>query len=106
VVKTRHFSSRYYRLNPDGSVTPVRDLTEAFNDDKRIIKQEDVGKYHVSTVFLVIDHSFDGGRPVLWETMIFGDGPLNDWTQRYSSHGAALAGHNIAIQMVRESLEE
>ncbi len=30
------------------------------------------GGIHVSTVFLGLDHDWEGGQPVLWETMIFG----------------------------------
>lgn len=39
--------------------------------DKRIVKQEQLGKYWISTVFLPIDHAWGGGPPVLWETMVF-----------------------------------
>lgn len=44
----------------------------------------------VSTVFLGINHNFfPGGRPVLWETMIFG-GPNDGYQERYSSHERAV----------------
>ena len=57
----------------------------------------------VSTVFLVLDHSFEaGGPPVLWETMIFGG--IHDQDQnRYTSYEAALEGH---AQMVELALEK
>lgn len=54
----------------------------------------------VSTVFLGIDHGFEGGEPILWETMIFGlpDGhKLSDYQRRWTSRGAALCGHDAAI---------
>jgi aminoglycoside phosphotransferase family enzyme len=31
-----------------------------------------VREVHISTVFLGLDHSFDEGRPLLFETMTFG----------------------------------
>lgn len=37
----------------------------------RIVKQETVGEYFISTVFLSLDHNFDGDTPILWETMVF-----------------------------------
>ena len=56
----------------------------------------------VSTVFLCLDHSYDGGEPVLWETMIFGG--IHDQDQnRYTSYEAALEGH---AQMVELALEK
>lgn len=43
-----------------------------FEGKERIIKQEMVGRYFVSTVFLGIDHNFGTeGAPILWETMAF-----------------------------------
>ena len=41
------------------------------NKEYKIIKQEDVGKYWVSTVWLGIDHSFGEGKPLIFETMVF-----------------------------------
>jgi hypothetical protein len=57
----------------------------------------------VSTVFLGADHNFLGrGRPILWETLVFG-GPLDGETDRYSSREAALAGHQAMCQRVKEA---
>jgi hypothetical protein len=54
---------------------------------------------NVSTVFLGLDHSFGGGPPVLWETMIFG-GPLDQRRQwRYRSKLEALRGHEAAVAL-------
>ena len=38
----------------------------------RITAQDTIGNVSVSTVFPGIDHNFDEGEPLLWETMIFG----------------------------------
>lgn len=54
----------------------------------------------VSTVFLGIDHGFGVGRPVLWETMVFG-GQLDGLQRRYTSREAALAGHrDVCLQVI------
>jgi hypothetical protein len=54
----------------------------------------------VSTVFLALDHAFGGGRPILWETMIFG-GPHDGYQDRYTSREAAEAGHARALALCR-----
>lgn len=46
----------------------------------------------VSTVFLGIDHSFDGPPPVLWETMVF-EGEFDGYQERYTSREIAEQRH-------------
>jgi hypothetical protein len=58
----------------------------------------------VSTVFLGVDHAFGGGPPILWETMVFG-GLLDGEQVRYTSHAAALAGHQEMCRHVADSLK-
>src|SRR5215471_3275667 len=65
-----------YILDDDGEPIPETDpLKWAVWFQKanktRIVKQEKVGPYEVSTVFLGMDHNFSGGEPILWETMVF-----------------------------------
>ncbi len=56
---------------------------------------------HVSTVFLSIDHRFDGnGAPILYETMVFG-GPLSDSQERYTTRQEARLGHEQWVQRAR-----
>lgn len=42
-----------------------------------------IGHIEVSTVFLILDHSFGMGRPILFETMVFG---FDDWVRIWVSH--------------------
>ena len=53
----------------------------------------------VSTVFLGMDHSFDGGTPVLFETMIFG-GEYDQFQERYCTWDEAEEGHKVACELV------
>lgn len=53
----------------------------------------------VSTVFLGLDHSFNG-PPQLYETMIFG-GEQDQYQERYSTRDEALAGHKKALELVQ-----
>jgi hypothetical protein len=55
----------------------------------------------VSTVFLVVDHSFGDGPPVLWETAVScGVCGGFDVVARYASRDAAAAGHEAWVGAV------
>lgn len=50
------------------------------------------GPYEVSTVFLGLAHGYHNGRPVVFETLVFGPtGP--DYGSRYCTWDEAVAGH-------------
>ena len=94
----------------DGMPTPEPDILKWgrwFEQarEARIVAKTDIGEnVHVSTVFLALDHSFGGDRPLLWETMIFG-GPHDQETWRYSSRAEAEAGHLDAVAVARGERE-
>lgn len=53
----------------------------------------------ISAVFLGLDHCYDGGEPILFETMIFG-GEHDQYQDRYSTWDEAVKGHKEAINLV------
>jgi hypothetical protein len=57
-----------------------------FEKADRHVAKTQVGPLRVSTVFLGVDHSFGDGPPVLFETMIFGDGDPSDPSERAEWH--------------------
>ena len=57
----------------------------------------------VSTVFLGIDHGFDPGAPLLFETMVFGGGH-DCLTRRYTTRAEALRGHQAVCRLVNGSM--
>lgn len=64
----------------------------------RIIKQETIGNYWISTVWLSLNHNFDIKKPFIFETMVFKKiGEDVDWTdldcERYSTLEDAIKGH-------------
>lgn len=65
----------------------------------RIVARTMVGSVRVSTVFLGLDHSFDDGPPILFETMVFG-GPMNQYQDRYRTWDEAEAGHRATVEQV------
>ncbi len=54
----------------------------------------------VSTIFLGLDHNFfEGGPPVLWETMVFG-GEQDRAMWRYSDREEALRLHEEVVEAI------
>lgn len=92
--------SEYY----DRSGKPI--TLEEWRDSDRAARRvalDKVGEYEVSTVWLGLDHQFGGGPPLIFETMIFGSGPLDNEMRRYSTEAEALAGHAEMVKMAAEA---
>jgi hypothetical protein len=76
-LATEHKRPMYYRLLPDHSVQPMLgenamiDWAITFEKTTRPLIHTDVEGWRVSTIFLGFDHSFMGGTPELFETMVF-----------------------------------
>jgi hypothetical protein len=70
---------------------------------EKIVAQDtfDVGdkKVFVSTVFLGMDHSWNGGPPLLFETMVFG-GEYDQQQWRCSTWEQAVSQHKMALNKV------
>lgn len=60
------------------------------------VAAEQVGDAEVSTVWLGLNYNFCGGRPLIFETMIFG-GEHDLFRWRYASKSQAEAGHNLIV---------
>lgn len=58
------------------------------------------GGVRVSTVLLGLDHSFGGGKPIIFETMVFG-GKLDQEEDRYATRQEAENGHRAMVNRVR-----
>ena len=61
-----------------------------------------IGDYRVFTSFLGLDHSYDGGPPLLFETMITFKGEWQNHQTRCSTWRQALAMHLKAKKIVKE----
>lgn len=68
-----------------------------------IVKQETIGDYWISTVWIGLDHNFMGTEPHIFETMVFrestGESDLD--CRRYSTEWEALQGHEEMAAEVR-----
>jgi hypothetical protein len=63
-------------------------------------------KCYVSTVFMGLDHSFGGGEPVLFETMVFGGPTDQEYQWRYRTFDEAERGHRAAVEETRKAVAQ
>jgi hypothetical protein len=102
-ARTSPMPGMLYVLDADNRVhrAPLLEWAEWFETaTNRVIGQTHVGRVYVSTVFLGIDHSFGVGRPVLFETMVFG-GPMDGEQWRWETYTQAQMGHRVAVASVK-----
>ncbi len=53
----------------------------------------------ISTVWMGLDHNFGGGRPLIFETMVFANGRGSDFNMaRYSTLEEARLGHKMFVK--------
>ncbi len=88
----------------DGHKTiPCNDIlkwTKWFEKGNRHVADECIGDMRVSTVFLGIDHSFERGKPLLFETMVFG-GDLDGEQERCTTWEQAEVMHSDMVAQVK-----
>lgn len=82
----------------------VMKWAEGFEASERRVAVDTIGEATVSTIFLGIDHSFGGDRPLLFETMVFG-GPLDGEQKRCSTWEQAEAMHHTTCERVKAAEE-
>lgn len=99
----------HYFLNEDHSVTPcefmvwAKQFEEMSKADTRHVGDDMIKGYHVSTVWLGLDHQYFNGPPLIFETMVFhGDTCGDIYMDRYTTWEQAVEGHKRAIQWVNE----
>lgn len=76
-------------------------------DGRRVGWTELTAEIAVSTVFIGLDHSFGGGPPILFETMIVGLSPDGGWDHphRYATWDQAERGHELAVEWTRSVID-
>jgi hypothetical protein len=83
-----------YILDEEGNPVITEDVLEwgrMMDDPARIVAQDTMGEYYISTVFIGVDtlSDFWGVDPLLWETAVW----KGNTVKRYSSKEAAIDGH-------------
>lgn len=105
--------------NLDHQEITVQEAEELLGDhEARRVGFTEIGPYVVSTVFLVLDHQYGEGPPVLYETMVFSASAMNPDAEdpdpellleldcsRYCTLEEAQAGHEGMCLLIRATLQ-
>ncbi len=91
----------YYILDGKNTVAcDVATWASSFeNRDAWTVNKTTIGDANISTVFLGIDHSLGGARPMLFETMVFG-GPIDEAMDRCTTWEEAVEMHKLMCYRV------
>jgi hypothetical protein len=86
-----------------GKLMDEHDFLARFGDDEyKRVAFDTIGECDVSTVWLGLDHNFRGeGPPIIFETMVFGEGPYADYQWRYSTEEEARRGHETVVEALK-----
>lgn len=100
---------KLYILDAQGNPQPCEDLIEWATwfetAENRRVASDDIGGYFISTIFLGLDYNFAPMHdpltyePILWETMVFKDKPVD--SRRYRSREEALRGHREFVTLLK-----
>lgn len=75
-------------------------------DDPTRISSDHVGDAWVSTVWLGLNHRYDDGPPLIFETMVFPTGSFSEqYCRRYATKEQARAGHEAVVKALRDGTE-
>lgn len=106
---------RYGILQPNGMVKVVSGNEASAHyaakpPATRTIGSHRVGRYAISTVFLMLDHAFTETRPQWFETIVFAlprGGSENEIDQeRYTTKAEALIGHARHVAAMRKRVAD
>jgi len=88
----------YY--DKDGLEIDVDEWTELFSDKQyQIIQQDKIGNNFISTVWLGLNHSWNGGGIKIFETMVFNDSEeIEQDMERYETEAEAIRGHERFLE--------
>lgn len=83
-------------------------LGRGMSDAERRVGLTHVGRFTVSTVFLMLDHSFGGDSPIFYETMVFdrtSEG-VEEWCERHSTYEEAEQRHAEVVHKLKMQVIE
>lgn len=94
----------YY--DKEGSPIGLMEWATLFEDRAfKKIANTIIGPYHISTIWLGLDHDFGDGPPLIFETMILMEDETDSlchWQSRYSTLPEAREGHEKACDLVHK----
>ena len=102
----------YFKLvNRIAMPCTMEEALEFYGEDKKRVRETEIGPATVSTIFMPLNHNFGGGDPILFETMIYlrGDVDADFWEgmseylnyqERCSTWAEAEEMHDEAVAMM------
>ena len=97
---------KWYKLNEDKTTKLVSDGAYPSEEDlsNRRVGDDTIDGQRVSTIFLQFDHNWgSNGKPVLFETMIFG-GEYDQNMWRYCTWDEAKEGHDKIVHCLKHGI--
>lgn len=92
---------RHLFYDKEGNKIDMLTHSRLINDrDYSIIKQEQVGEYWISTIWLGVDTGLFGSIPLTFETMIFGK-KETEGAFRYSTEQVARDQHQKIVEFLK-----
>ncbi len=76
------------------------------NPEFKRVAFDEVDGFDISTVFLGIDHNHFGGRPILFETMVFNKQGDDVFQDRYHTWDEAVKGHENTKEWVKNGCKD
>jgi len=96
-----------YILVGHKAVTVDRETYLKTEEQDRTVARATIGDYLISTVFLGLDHRLEpDDPPLLFETMVFGKGKLNERQERCTTWEEAEVMHKKMCEEVRQATGE
>jgi len=94
----------YYVLDDQNNAIPCEDVLEwgeKFADfsKRQVADTSLLDTIRVSTVFIGIDHAWNDGPPLVFESMVFG-GEDDGYMERYSTWEEAEKGHHNIVAKI------
>jgi len=100
----------FYYLDENKKAIPCssNEWSSYFERNNRNLGDDDIEGKRVSTVFLGLNHNYHPTCtiPLIFETMVFNENHSDIYCERYSSWEEAEAGHQKAIQWVKEGCKD
>lgn len=97
-----HHGNPHY-FDRDGNPLGLLEWGKLLEDrEYKVVGQDRVKGWWVSTVWLGLDHRFGPGEPLIFETMTFDPWQDEQMQDRYSTLQDAKDGHELACAWVRE----
>lgn len=95
-------TDKYILVDKKLKPASLEEWAKWFETTDRHIGNDHIGDVKISTVFLGLDHSFGGDKPLLFESMIFG-GERDQDQFRYSTYEEAEAGHKKLVDEIKQA---